>query len=209
MNDRVETETRSLFDAFYTRFILRDLFGKIVPGLLLVGATLVSIAGVESAGDTLENLGTVPWIALIGASWIVGFVVQEVGYSLRIIRYFSNTESDIQVSEEHRFRAVADSFEIQQFERFVVIKEATGNMCVSILIALSLTIADHLIGEGLAWFEDNLEASGPAFVVALAVAVFLFRMHRFMWTRQAHYMNAVFLHHGEQPVLTGTAESRQ
>lgn len=69
------------FDALYTQFIMKDVAGKALPGLILLG----TIGGlwVEPPLDlrhlALKDLPKVPigaWIVLLFLCWVVGVAIQ-------------------------------------------------------------------------------------------------------------------------------------
>ncbi len=81
-------DLKELFDAFYERFVLRDLFGKIVPGLIVL-LTIGSVSnGTVHFMGLINSLSVGAWIALIGMAWLQGFAVQSLGEFLHLIIYY-------------------------------------------------------------------------------------------------------------------------
>jgi len=73
-------ELAELFNAFYRRFVLLDLFGKIIPGaifLITVSWIIVNIGDAYNFYNYFTNLWV--WIIFIGISWLTGFAIQGFG----------------------------------------------------------------------------------------------------------------------------------
>ena len=49
-------DLRNLFDAFYDRLVLRDFFGKIVPGFVLLLTVSASLTSVHLSPEEYSNL---------------------------------------------------------------------------------------------------------------------------------------------------------
>jgi hypothetical protein len=90
-------DLKGTFDAFYQRFLLRDLFAKIVPGLASLFAIGALILGVIFGGldkvppeipKKIAELSLGGWLVLIGIGWIAGFAVQSIGEFTRLIIYY-------------------------------------------------------------------------------------------------------------------------
>ncbi len=143
-------ELESLFEALYNRFILRDLFGKIVPGLILLVALYVALVRPDTspAGviTLLTSLSVPMWIVLGSIGWITAFGVQWLGERIKILRYYGDWIPNDKSWYEKvvRFTQVASPAEKDLFERFVVIKETCGNTAMSLVLsALVLFIPWH------------------------------------------------------------------
>lgn len=79
-------DLKGLFDSFYEKLVLRDFFGKIVPGFLFISGIIFSIFGIESLNKLMLNMPTSVFIISIGFSWILGCALQSVS-SLLDSRY--------------------------------------------------------------------------------------------------------------------------
>jgi len=132
--------SKSLFDSFYTNFILRDLLAKITPGSIIF-STLFVISSKDSSSfvEFISDLTFWSSIILLGILWITGIAVQGLGEILVWIRYFPK-DIDNRTFQEIRleFLKRASDGQKQENERIIVIKEACGNTYVAIVIALFL-----------------------------------------------------------------------
>ena len=57
------SELQALFQSFYSHFVLRDLFGKIGPGAMLLGAVAVGFTSFSNALDLAGKASLGAWIA--------------------------------------------------------------------------------------------------------------------------------------------------
>ena len=178
------TVVNQIFDAFYTRLVLRDVFGKAFPGLIVLLAIDASyewnIRCMISYASLLEVGG------LVAASWILGLTVQSLGevrnkgigrliYDLPPLVHEKSQESSnikkrgLSIPVERTLRTLfrqntskpEDSDQRIQYERFVVIKEACGNTYVAIMLCAAVhTMSytyDHVIISGLT-IMDRIQA---------------------------------------------------
>jgi hypothetical protein len=183
---RFEVVLDRLLDSLYTRFILRDVLGNVVPGGLLVVALYLSIfsstADLAAAFSTILGKPAFSWVILGAAGWFVSFAIQAFGGLLaqcpkslkRFLPYIDHSERPHHdVIEWHRkmlyFNKVASETDRQQFERLETVKEATGNASLSIILS-GIVLAFRFRG----WNLTLLVAA------ALIVSVLLARMHRAM-----------------------------
>ncbi|MCH7761148.1 hypothetical protein IIA15_07100 [candidate division TA06 bacterium] len=98
-----------IFDAFYTRLVLRDIFGKVFPGLVVLLAFGEWFKPTDELLEWLHDLSLIQAAALVAASWIAGFVVQSLGELRgegigRLIHYMPRLEH-----EQNRQRNNAES----------------------------------------------------------------------------------------------------
>ena len=184
----------SIIDALYTRLLLRDSFGKVVPGsiLLLACAPLLGITG--SLSETLKSLQEMTiwgWLLLYGFAWITGFAIQSFGESpLLITKRGSLIRTFPRCIEEKDFYKKLDAFRenatghrLQQLERFAVIKEACGNSYVAVLISTILWFVHWLpVGDDL-WSDKSKFIAAGIFLI-----LYLMKMHFIHVDRQYMYM---------------------
>ena len=83
----------NLVDALYSRFLLRDFFGKIVPGLLLLFTLGIVFVSPEDCApgtcrDIIMALPLGVWVAIFGAAWIAAIAVQSFGEWAKLFRYY-------------------------------------------------------------------------------------------------------------------------
>src|SRR5262245_6159433 len=145
---------RALIDALYTRLVLRDLIGKVVPGAI----ALFAIGERFSNGLALFSSLRLPSAALtafvIGASWLTALALQSLGEMLHVIRYWpAHLNKAAQRYELRiRFLQLATQDEKQQAERFSILMEASALSAMS-LAAVTLVGISHVVtpGSGSAW----------------------------------------------------------
>lgn len=89
------TDLKGLFDAFYERFILRDFFGKIIPGFIILSAIGGSLTSQKEVLNVLGDISFGGWLIAIGFAWILGFAVQGFGDITRWIIYYPQPEDRI------------------------------------------------------------------------------------------------------------------
>ncbi len=65
----------------YTRFLLRDVFGRMVPGTVVLAGAAVGISG-RTPGESIVAAGNVPFVfqvMLIAGTWVLGLAARELG----------------------------------------------------------------------------------------------------------------------------------
>ena len=155
----MEETWQAVFRNLYTGFLLRDFFGKIVPGILFL-FSIVSMFW--SPSELLKGVKKeIPLIAVVligGLAWIVTLGTQSLAEGLGIWKYFpvcAAPPASFTVGFWHNLyyggdenvfeacTAMVDKFQVdatedekQQYERFVVIKEACGNLFIAGLLSI-------------------------------------------------------------------------
>ena len=190
------SDASDVVSAFYDRLILRDLLGKVVPGsIVTVAAYAACLSTAPSLVATVIHLGQAPlglWVVLASVGWFAGVALQAAGETLRVIRYYPR-----HVTLPEFMKGLVELHDAsaqlrQAHERFVVIKEASGNGAVAIVVASVLIGLRMWRGQPLGhWWLGAL---------ALLVAVALFRMHRLHLDRQREWTRAV-TEHGSKAAL--------
>jgi hypothetical protein len=190
------SDLRDLFDAFYSRLILRDVFGKIVPGSIIIFAVGASLSSISDAANYLNSMPFWFWLFFLGASWITAFSVQAFAEKTRMIRYYSKhfaADRDFYI-RRNRFdnHASVGPIERQQLERLVVIKEACGNSYVSVIIAALILILNGLVdGVTFAQYCEEFKKSWHLVLLIILGIIFLAVMHFIHVGRQDTYMNTI------------------
>jgi len=79
------SELKDLFESFYSKLVLRDFFGKVIPGALVVGSFVYPRIIATCVGGL-----TSPWLWLlfIGLAWVAAFAIQALGEIHGWIRYY-------------------------------------------------------------------------------------------------------------------------
>ncbi len=199
-------QLKGLFDAFYDRLVLRDFFGKIIPGLMLLSAIYICLpATIENTPKLffVQGISNLGWLAIAGLAWLLSFSVQSFGESVgQSIPYPKNAFSsegkyfDFKI----RFDEVALPGEKTQRERYVVIREACGNGYLAIFISLVL-LAMHL---GTVYMrskvvpDETVRDNWIIAVFSIFVLCCLRRSHFILAERQHKYMQAVVSRYNER-----------
>jgi hypothetical protein len=173
-----------LIGQIYQGFLLRDLFGKALPGAIL----FVAVSWLVGIGpDQLKVLFTESfsfsfwhWGTAIGIAWLLGFVTQVPSLLIEHIVVRWRHKGWEHFYREHqrfsRLYRVADGYLVRQRTRLTLLYEASANICTAFVV---LAIAAFLSGSNV--------AKGLAM---LAVAWFVFAWVHF---RRAHLWQKVAL----------------
>jgi hypothetical protein len=169
-------DTKPLFDSLYDKLVLRDLFGKVVPGAMFLLATLVGQYGLAAASTANEKLSVFSWSLVLGLSWLLGFALQYLGELFRLLRTHPHGADGKQTratffKDWADFHELAGAHEKIHAERLNIIKEACGNAAVSIAASAAvLLFAATLRGESLQTYISFV-------VLASVLFVCFWRMH--------------------------------
>jgi hypothetical protein len=138
----------TLFDHFYTRFVLRDFLAKIIHGsILLIGFLLLYESPLEAI-KAVDQIPTSILLLSIGIAWLVAFVLQLLviiidmlaNYTFKLFR--SRISKDEKSQQNRKMLFHTDRVKIWRYstddekrllERYIVIREATGNGSMSSL----------------------------------------------------------------------------
>lgn len=229
------SELANIFDLIYTRFLLRDFCGKIIPGFIVIFTCIFVIFDQNSSFSDFFNFSFWGWILFIGISWLSGLIIQSLGNWSHII-YYELPRNNKRVSNYHnpnivrrafhrvfqisqqdeeesitllhtdlnkiRFFQMASTDEKQQRERYVVLKEATGNCLVATLISLVVLVVGFITNSvsiiffpGIClplseWWQKTL------ICILLVVIISLFYyMYRRNKSNQYNYQTRVIRYH--------------
>jgi hypothetical protein len=131
---------QAVLKELYTSFLLRDFAGKIVPGCFLFGSIAVLFANPQDVLKAFSSRISLVAIALsAGLAWIVVLGLQSIAEFSGVWNYYPRTqgaEMEIQVTIIDEFLRIACPDQRQQYERFVVIKEATGNLFIAGVLSM-------------------------------------------------------------------------
>ncbi|MGH9841861.1 MAG: hypothetical protein ACREEM_24155 [Blastocatellia bacterium] len=171
-------DLKGIFDSLYDKLVLRDLFGKVVPGSAFLLYAFSGLLGLETVDRLLNKMTVTLWVIAIGFAWLIAFALQFLGESCGMLKthpsirqkpegLLTSTEpEDYKTPDEQKsrnifyekwasFHELAESHERVYAERLSVIKEACGNGAVSIaLITVGLIISlfvSLIRGKG-AWY---------------------------------------------------------
>lgn len=130
-------------EAFYSRFILRDMLAKIVPGFYIIIFILVKLSLLDI--NQFKEIGFFVGAILLLFSWVMGFAVQALGEKLNLIKYHLDDRARLRYV---KFIIMNPESVEKDLERIVVIKEACGNSYVSLLFLGVLYSVDKLFISG-------------------------------------------------------------
>lgn len=148
-----------IINAFYSKFILRDFFGKIISGslfLIMVSFAIIRIEHAVIFYDYLKNFWI--WVIFIGISWLIGFAIQGIGTkeiktnngerkNYQLIRVFPKEYTNKEGEDLYnKFKEKCKDYDKkEQHERYVVVKEACGNGGASLLFSSIFLLLNIII----------------------------------------------------------------
>ena len=182
-----------LFDALYSRLLLRDVFGKILPGSVVILVVAASLHSATAATNYLQSMPFWFWLLFLGAAWVVAFAVQAFGEATGLIRWHAKKLSYEEFfAKRYQFDNRVGSRERQQLERLAVIKEACGNSYLALAIAgLTLLIGGFVDAEAGAQYCELLKKSWHVALLVVGLVLFLARMHFVHVERYHIYMSTI------------------
>lgn len=192
----------ALFTDLYTKFLLRDIVGKIVPGTLLLGVLLSMFFPATTLFRYARRIPIAGVIVVAGFVWTVTLGFQSLSEWFGIWSYFpaiggAKTPSEsfaVSTLRIVEFQRCADDIQKLQYERFVVIKEACGNLLFAMLLAVVPAVFIWLNARSAAlksyawWPKLPLVIVG---VIVVLVLTGLYRMHAQHVDRQFMYADTV------------------
>ena len=172
--------------ALYTNLLLRDLFGKAAPGMVILLTIAISLTSFGAVFSKAERANFGIWMLAVALAWLTGLVAQAVG-ELLWLRYFPK-DVDLDTWQEtlNSFHAKRTSIQEREFERLTVITEASGNGSVALFLAalvVRLTTRPNT-GELI----TSVVVISAAATALLMVAVPLVLMHQEMVRRRYKYL---------------------
>jgi len=187
------SEVSNIIDSLYSKLLLRDVFGKIVPGITVILSIAVSLSSLTVVIDFLKDAEFALWVLFIGAAWVVAFSVQSFGEFCGFIRYHrKDLPLDKYYKLRHKFNSLVDERERMQLERIIVIKEACGNGYVALALSLLILFADISVeSSSIQVAINDIKDTFHVLLFVAGVIVFLGRMHFVHVTRSETYMNAI------------------
>jgi len=194
-----EINAKEIADALYSSYLARDFFAKVVPGAIVIAAAVSPIYSSGSDWGKIEHIPMLAWLFAYGICWIVGFSVQAIGEASGVVRAFPGDEAE----DQGRKRGVAFNAshltqrDKAQHERFVVIKEATGNVAVAICLAGIVSASLHVVPEWRLFLYVT-------FIIVVVIALHWFqKVHQ--RRQRDHELNILARHRAAQPGGAGDA----
>jgi hypothetical protein len=125
---------QAIISGLYTTFLLRDFFGKVVPGALILISMAMLFAPPSKIFDFIKTLPVVGVAILVGVSWTLMLGLEEAAYCTGILHYSDTPEEYlIRLTKFHRAACADDKLD---YERFEVIKEASRNFLTAVIISI-------------------------------------------------------------------------
>jgi len=183
--DNKVNEISNLIDKIYTGFILRDFFAKILPGLILI---LSFSFFLFNKFIDLKFLNSFIIILFFGLAWIIAFSIQSIGESFKLIKYWLPDEKDNWSNLLNECLSKSTIDEKSNCERLIVIKEASGNLAISLILSTIIVSARLLINNMSIvskyefWF---------AILFVFFIAFFLLKNHQNLLVKQHIYMKSI------------------
>lgn len=176
-------QSPSFFEGFYVHYLLHDLYGKIIPGgIILLSLRIAAKPTLSEFTAVLSNQYSVGWLFIIGLAWTVGFSLQARA------KHWSKKLSDPRerYNQRIKFFRCANQFERNQFQRYALVIDATGNsgkaLCASGLILVLSNISNFL-----AFLQNHWTAIIAFFIVGAALLI----VSKQYIKKQEAYMEAV------------------
>ncbi len=163
-----------IVEAFYARFILRDLLAKITPGSIVLLAMAKNIAINDVLISLISNFSFVFGVLIISISWIVGFGIQGLGEKLKLIKYHENEEAQENYS---KFLKYGDKDQQKDVERVVVIKETCGNSYIALIIMFIINLCYMVMDENYVSLKEILFKNFPNLIILIILIYSLRYMH--------------------------------
>lgn len=165
------------WDALYTRFLLKDIFGKMVPGAGLVMVTGIAITTPERVGELARQMPIASWALAAGFFWIVGLGIQGIGEWINVVHMFPHigrgTRSEVEqnwILARRDFERQANDRERHNADRAAVLMEAAGNGALTSGVAAVILLLDSV-------WDLSFGQMVSAWISLTVLALALFAMH--------------------------------
>lgn len=176
-------DLKHFIDSFYDKLVLRDLVGKVVPGISFIFSLVAGLNGLEIIDHLLDKMTIFLWVVVVGFAWLLGFALQALGEIAHFLRTHPKGKIIFQIEPKPpwtresfyelwaEFHDKSSQHEKIHAERLNVIKEACGNATIS--------IASALIFACIGIWKRNSDFTNicPFLIVGLILSGLLLRMH--------------------------------
>lgn len=157
----------NFFDNLYNKFLLRDLLGKALPGLiLLLGLTIILGHGSFRVLSSFRHITIFHYFLLYGLSFAVGMLLQSGSIVRFLWRRRKKVDGLAQLTNYSKFlKKQATTFKeknavglliaqtiVAQRERLVVLKDMTGNLGMSFFLLSLVALCKQFFGIGFGLF---------------------------------------------------------
>ncbi len=188
---------RTALDRVYERLI-RDLFGRSVPGLVMLLSLAVSISSFSDVALALERATVWMWIVALGAGWLTAFALLEIGRRFNLALVSPEAIADEQYwAAEERFRSIASRRQHAEYDRLVTTRDAMAAASVSLFLSLLTLGVDFIVDVHLhesPWSEIKNVATALTVLAGIGVALQL--THRLYVRRAWRYLSYAGTDHG-------------
>lgn len=189
MADVADSAT-AFIDALYRKLILRDIFGKIVPGFLVISSLSLRLDSAELMQAVIGKAGVAVWVVVAATSWLIALAMQSLAEATGLVRFWPQDQEPS--SGRYRLRIefgrAASDDEKQQAERFALIAEASG-LAACTCIVLLLEALSLLVSPSPALPNPQRDSSFWVGLVLLGVIGWsLRRLHRSHVQKRYDYM---------------------
>lgn len=181
---------RGALDRLYDRLV-RDLFARTVPGLVVLLALAVSVTSFDEVGMALERATVWMWVIAFGGGWLAAFAILEIGrrFNLALLSPDAITDEQYWTTEE-RFRSSASRRQHVEYERLVTIRDAMATASVALFLSLIALGVDFVVDVHLhesPWAE--IRNGATALVLLVGVGAGLQLAHRVYVRRTWRYLS--------------------
>ena len=202
----------------YNDFLLRDFFGKMIPGSILIFSVLSLFTSPRAILRTINAERSVLGLVVLGGlAWTTVLGLQSLAERIGVWEYYPSRdvqepgqppleEMKVQIETVAPFLRIACEGEKNQYERYVVIKEATGNLFICLMLSTPLLLA------ALARRKEPIDASRGTSATAFhavravllvlcwaVVAAGLFAMNRQHVDKQYYFAKGMLHRFGREP----------
>jgi hypothetical protein len=199
----MSTDLAKLFQLSYTHFVLRDFFGKIIPGLIFlysVAVVLMAASGTCGAENNCAGIvviafndaSTVTIILVFGLAWIAAFAVQGLWEIIVRLSCLKETSACIGLRYAELRKLESYSWHQFEFKRLVVIEEACRNGALSILLSEAALVVAAAFCKPTWLGMLGLESVSGAWLAVILfglIAVSLLWMGYLHLSRQVDFLN--------------------
>ena len=179
----------NIVDAIYSRFLLRDMVGKVVPGSILLLTIIGSYLEKDDVFKLLEKIGFFAALMLFSLAWVTAFSIQSFGEHLGLIRYFpkkgEENAGDDRFNRYYQkiilFNKNATPLERMERERLLVIRESCGNTYVALVFSFIIYVLSYAVSSRSSFdiyvLKEQFKFLTPVIVSILPAIVCLRYMH--------------------------------
>lgn len=198
----------AILDALYRKFLLRDVFAKIIPGMLVMIVWTSALGRWEQVRWVFEHGTFLLWLLLGGTAWHLAVIIQGVGEVIGLI--INGPEGLKENGDRYRLRLrfgrLSSLEEQTQEERYTVIAQASGLFSCALLLIVAawpflLSLPAFIDGRtGDCAFKLGIP------ITLLGASAAMVRVHRDHVRKQYDFMRALL---AVKSVRPGTPADRR